>query len=47
MVIDFTDDNHVLNLYIQRADLLDAQTEDPAQIYGAAAGVINTLVYYE
>lgn len=24
MVIDFTNDEHVLNLYIQRADLMDA-----------------------
>ena len=47
MTIDFTNEAHILNLYIQRADLLDAQTEDPAQIYGAAAGVVDTLIYYE
>ena len=47
MVIDFTNEAHVLNLYIQRADLLDAQAEDPSKIYGSAAAVIDTLIYYE
>jgi len=47
MVIDFTNDAHVLNLYIQRADLMDASAEDPGQIYGAAGAVVKTLIYYE
>ena len=47
MVIDFTNEAHVLNLYIQRADLMDAQAEDPGQIYGAAGAVVKTLIYYE
>ena len=47
MVIDFTNEQHLLNLYIQRADLLDAHEQDPAQIYGAAGIVVDTLVYYE
>lgn len=47
MVIDFTNDAHVLNLYIQRADLMDASAEDPGQIYGAAGAVVDTLIYYE
>ena len=46
-VLDFTDENHVLNLYIQRADLMDAMEEDPDRIYGAAAAIIDTLIFYE
>ena len=47
MVVDFTNELHVLNLYIQRADLLDEQEQDPAHIYGAAGAIIDTLIYYE
>ena len=47
LIIDFTNEAHVLNLYIQRADLMDASAEDPGQIYGAAGAVVNTLIYYE
>lgn len=46
-VLDFTNENHVLNLYNRRADLRDATAEDPDQIYGAAAAIIDTLSYYE
>lgn len=45
--LDFTNEAHVLNLYTLRADLRDAQKEDPFQIYGAAASIIETLKYYE
>lgn len=45
--IDFTNEAHVLNIYTQRADLMDAQTQDPDLIYGAAASIIETLQYYE
>lgn len=45
--IDFTNETHILNLYTARADLRDAQEEDPSQIYGAAAAIVETLKYYE
>ena len=47
MVLDFTNEKHVLNLYNQRADLQDAQTEDPDRVYGASAAIVDTLQYYE
>ena len=47
MTIDFTNCDHVYQLYCARADLLDAQVEDPFRIYGAAAAVVETLDYYE
>lgn len=46
-VLDFTNENHVLNLYTQRADLRDAQEEDPDRVYGASAAIVETLQYYE
>lgn len=45
--IDFTNPQHVLNVYLLRADLRDAETEDPKSIYGSAARVLRTLEYYE
>lgn len=45
--IDFTNPEHVLNIYLMRADLRDQQLEDPHNIYGAAAHLLNTLEYYE
>lgn len=45
--IDFTKPEHVLNIYLTRADLEDQQLEDPHNIYGAAARLLNTLEYYE
>lgn len=47
ITIDFTNPDHVLSLYSARADLRDASEEDPNQIYGSAASIIKTLVYYE
>ena len=47
MVLDFTNEEHVLNLYNRRADLRDAQTEDPDRVYGASAAIVDTLQYYE
>ena len=47
MVLDFTNCDHIYHLYCARADLQDAQMEDPFQIYSAAASVVNTLNYYE
>ncbi len=47
MKIDFTNPEHLYHLYCARADLQDAQEEDPLRIYGAAASVIATLDYYE
>lgn len=45
--IDFTKPEHVLNIYLMRADLEDQQLEDPHNIYGAAARLLDTLKYYE
>ena len=45
--IDFTKADHVLNVYLMRADLEDQQLEDPHNIYGAAARILDTLKYYE
>lgn len=47
MVLDFTNEEHILNLYNRRADLRDAQTEDPDRVYGASAAIVDTLQYYE
>lgn len=47
MIIDFTNSDHIYQLYCARADLVDAQIEDPFRIYGAAAAVVATLDYYE
>lgn len=47
LTIDFTDEEHVLNLYKLRADLMEAQDRDPAQIYGSAASIVETLKFYE
>ena len=47
LYIDFTNPEHVLNVYLMRADLQDQQIEDPHNIYGAAARILNTLEYYE
>lgn len=45
--IDFTKPEHVLNIYLLRADLRDAEAEDPKGIYGAAACILRTLEFYE
>ena len=45
--IDFTNPTHVLQLYLMRADLSDQGLEDPHNIYGSAARLIQTLEYYE
>ena len=45
--IDFTKPEHVLNVYLLRADLEDAQMEDPHGLYGAAGRLLHTLEYYE
>lgn len=47
MALDFTNEKHIFNLYTWRADLRDAQTEDPDQVYGPAAAIVKTLQYYE
>ena len=47
ITLDFTNPEHIYHLYCARADLRDAQAEDPYAIYGAAAPVVNTLAYYE
>lgn len=45
--IDFTKPEHVLNVYLLRADLRDAEMEDPKSIYGAAGRILCTLEFYE
>ena len=45
--LDFTKPEHVLNVYLMRADLQDAELEDPHGIYGSAARLLRTLEYYE
>lgn len=45
--IDFTNSDHVLNMYLLRADLQDQQLEDPYNIYGAAQYLLDTLQFYE
>ena len=45
--IDFTNPDHILNIYLLRADLSDAQLEDPNNLYGAAGRILDTLKYYE
>ena len=47
ITLDFTNPEHIYHLYCARADLRDAQAEDPYAIYGAAAPIVNTLAYYE
>jgi hypothetical protein len=47
ITLDFTNPDHIYHLYCARADLRDAQEEDPFRIYGAAASVVETLAYYE
>ena len=45
--IDFRNPSHLLAIYRLRAELLDEQELDPAHLYGAAAPIINTLIFYE
>lgn len=45
--IDFTKPEHVLNVYLLRADLRDEESEDPHGLYGSAARLLRTLEYYE
>ena len=45
--IDFCNPEHVLNVFLLRADLEDAKLEDPHNIYGAASQILDTLQYYE
>ena len=45
--IDFTNPEHVLNIYLMREDLKDQQLEDPSNLYGAAGRILATLEYYE
>ena len=45
--IDFTKPEHVLSIYLSRADLRDAVLEDPDGLYGAAGRILDTLEYYE
>ncbi len=33
--------------YILKEDLQDEAAQDPSQIYGAAAAIVETLEYYE
>ena len=47
LILDFTEEKHLLNLFCARADLYDACAEDPYEIYGPAASIISTLQYYE
>lgn len=47
LILDFTEEKHLLNLFSARADLHDAREEDPHEIYGPAASIVSTLQYYE
>ena len=47
LILDFTEEKHLLNLFGARADLYDAYEEDPYEIYGPVASIVSTLKYYE
>lgn len=47
MAFDFRNPNHVWNAYMMKEELMDEAAEDPSQIYGAAAAMVDTLEYYE
>lgn len=46
-ILDFTNPEHLLQIYKMRADLLEEQERDPDLFYCAAGAVIDTLIYYE
>lgn len=47
LVLDFTKEDHILNLFRALEDLKDAKLEDPHEIYGTAASLVDTLLYYK
>ena len=47
MVFDFREPAHIWNAYMLKEDLQDEAGEDPSQVYGAAAAIVETLEYYE
>ena len=47
LILDFTKEDHLLNLFCARLDLQDTEQEDPHEIYSPAASILKTLQYYE
>lgn len=47
LFIDFTNEEHILELYNARFDLEDMAIEDPSGIYNAAQAILLTLQYYQ
>ena len=45
--LDFTNVDHLLQTYKMRAELWEEQERDPDLFYGAAGGIIDTLIFYE